>query len=260
MGERVFNKLSTSQHSADHQFDPSSPMVGDLDRLLSTATRFAVLDRLKGWQSPTPLMDIIKECGIAPASYSKDEMEQVIKEMTDAVISQAEGTSPDDCRRAAKTVCIAHDALRRVMNQRATNPDGARGYNPSEHADFNAVIDSLKPGGKNCKLDLTEAHKALCMICDLGKGVALKNFGDALTKIRAAQMKPEQKQLVVSEFISGLVRGTKDPSSGEFTGMKQGQVKTFMREDGPVANAAMPHTAAPSSPTSTPRSQTPWVS
>ena len=54
------------------------------------------------------------------------------------------------------------------------------------------------------------------MLCDLGKGVALKNFGEAITKIRAAQMKPEQKQLVVSEFISGQIRGTKDPKSGEF--------------------------------------------
>ena len=105
MGERVFGKV----HWWRLDKKPDSVKIGDLDQYASAATRYAVLDRL-GYKDGQPLKDIIKECNVPAELYSKGELTEILIRMTDAVLAQKKGSSPDECKKAAK------DALMRNVH------------------------------------------------------------------------------------------------------------------------------------------------
>ena len=105
MGERVFGKV----HWWRLEKKPDSVKIGDLDNYASTATRYVVLDRL-GYKDGRPLRDIMKECSISPNLYSEGELTEILKRMTDAVLSQEKGSTPEKCKNAAK------DALMRNVH------------------------------------------------------------------------------------------------------------------------------------------------
>ena len=197
MGQRVFGQLSRGYYPT-----PTAMKVSDLDSYASIAHRLALKDRL-GNTSTTPLGDIIKECGIPLASYSREELETVMVKMTDAVLSKKAYEHPAHYRQAAVDALMAHV---RESNRRNVQSHAPGGVTVAANGDLSGEHTIIKVP-RNCTGQMMDSvGKEIVDVLSDAKRLALKRQREKTEQNAAGGLQSIGGHLIEKQAASDFYR------------------------------------------------------